>query len=1071
MIMRTIKINIIILGLLIFNGIQINADALLVSDTIAIPKDTLPVNKLPIIDNIMSPMEITIETLNTNFNKINFYPPEAASLMRYVDYPVSPLTGIPDINIPIYTINTGSVSIPIELNFHIDNYMRVNQLPGSVGAGWSLSTEYQITRTINGLDDFLNGNLVGYINSFLVIPNYTGQYVNRSLSEQRRVAQGKIDTEPDKFYYKIPGKSGSFYFQKQSDGSFIPVTVPYDGVKITHSPQGGKFLLTDTDGTSYLFSSYAVDKSLNLSDSYTTEMAWKCDKIINAQGIIEATFSYSTQYSYLNLEDFNGRREIYDDIVDYEGEYSPYSLKCNEIGANPVHDYDYEFWKVTGPKMKHYGGYGSEALFYSSNGEFENITDQSYTIGGKPARSIRDLSLKYMSEISFSGGKVVFLYADNHILTSIQIKKTNNDIIKTITFTQPTTEIGSSYPSHKYNRTLNQLTIGDQVYSFTYGKPHDGGVIPYFWGYSGTRTSSTWVPLPSQQVNISMGECVRYFNDCQPVVNKYSSISIGGENIFTIDPEGSLLRINYPTGGSVEFIVEQNRFRDPVDQLIKGAGGYRIGKIKYYTDGQSNCVKEKIYKYGPMEDGTGLVMRQPVVDREYDANTYTLQYTDYYYGETPIYRARKRTYLPSTIASLNFDNGSAVNYNEVAEYEMNLNTQAGKTVYKSDLYFYTPLYASPSDPYPLEDDEWYLGKPDSVIYYKYEAGNYIWTQKKKYLYNKYFDPVQIFRGRCLIYTEPVIVGGTVSSYDTFFENNAEFNYKTGGIKTGIVQLLGEDIYNRDPDGRVHKMEKRNYYDSPKDFLPSRLETKMGDGSLISEHTIYPKDYLTSNGEGAFINSLVAKNMLAVAVEKIQRRNGKVISGSLNIYNTNGTLSSVYSLKGSVFDESSFKLSNRVQGNYTSSASSNSAFSKFTSYLQDMVVNKYDAYYNPVSVTYTDRNFPVCYIWSYNGQYIIAEIKNATYSAVQAALGSAPETYSSQVNPDMSSINQLRNVLTSAQVTTYTYNPLVGMISSTDPKGFTSYYGYDTNGRLNEVYFLNNGVKNILRTYNYHYKNQ
>lgn len=110
------------------------------------------------------------------------------------------------------------------------------------------------------------------------------------------------------------------------------------------------------------------------------------------------------------------------------------------------------------------------------------------------------------------------------------------------------------------------------------------------------------------------------------------------------------------------------------------------------------------------------------------------------------------------------------------------------------------------------------------------------------------------------------------------------------------------------------MEKRNYYDSPKDFLPSRLETKMGDGSLISEHTIYPKDYLTSNGEGAFINSLVAKNMLAVAVEKIQRRNGKVISGSLNIYNTNGTLSSVYSLKGSVFDESNFKLSNRVQGN-------------------------------------------------------------------------------------------------------------------------------------------------------------
>lgn len=31
---------------------------------------------------------------------VRFYPPSVASMMKYVDYPVSPNTGIPDISIP-----------------------------------------------------------------------------------------------------------------------------------------------------------------------------------------------------------------------------------------------------------------------------------------------------------------------------------------------------------------------------------------------------------------------------------------------------------------------------------------------------------------------------------------------------------------------------------------------------------------------------------------------------------------------------------------------------------------------------------------------------------------------------------------------------------------------------------------------------------------------------------------------------------------------------------------------------------------------------------------------------------
>ena len=50
--------------------------------------------------------------------RIEFLPPEAASLMRYVDYPVSHLTGVPDIRIPLHTVQIGKMSLPLTLMFH-----------------------------------------------------------------------------------------------------------------------------------------------------------------------------------------------------------------------------------------------------------------------------------------------------------------------------------------------------------------------------------------------------------------------------------------------------------------------------------------------------------------------------------------------------------------------------------------------------------------------------------------------------------------------------------------------------------------------------------------------------------------------------------------------------------------------------------------------------------------------------------------------------------------------------------------------------------------------------------------
>jgi YD repeat-containing protein len=66
------------------------------------------------------------------------------------------------------------------------------------------------------------------------------------------------------------------------------------------------------------------------------------------------------------------------------------------------------------------------------------------------------------------------------------------------------------------------------------------------------------------------------------------------------------------------------------------------------------------------------------------------------------------------------------------------------------------------------------------------------------------------------------------------------------------------------------------------------------------------------------------------------------------------------------------------------------------------------------------------------------------------------------------IDDIRIFPSDAQMTTYTYDPLVGMTSMTDPKGMTTYYEYDGFQRLINV---KDKDGNILKHTDYHYQNQ
>ena len=110
-----------------------------------------------------------------------------------------------------------------------------------------------------------------------------------------------------------------------------------------------------------------------------------------------------------------------------------------------------------------------------------------------------------------------------------------------------------------------------------------------------------------------------------------------------------------------------------------------------------------------------------------------------------------------------------------------------------------------------------------------------------------------------------------------------------------------------------------------------------------------------------------------------------------------------------------------------------------------------------------------------GPYPIAEIKNATLTEVTAVLNSifgvnSVDALSALTTPNEGKLKDgsLQRALPDAHVTTYTYQPLVGLLTATNPSGITVYYEYDTFGRLKRTKDVDGKT---VQEYDYHYQNQ
>jgi YD repeat-containing protein len=133
--------------------------------------------------------------------------------------------------------------------------------------------------------------------------------------------------------------------------------------------------------------------------------------------------------------------------------------------------------------------------------------------------------------------------------------------------------------------------------------------------------------------------------------------------------------------------------------------------------------------------------------------------------------------------------------------------------------------------------------------------------------------------------------------------------------------------------------------------------------------------------------------------------------------------------------------------------------------------EYDFKNNVKSVVQRTKSQEI-YLWGYNNIYPVAQIVNATFPEVLAALSLTQaqlDTEASAVTPTtnyLSKLSALRAALPNARIITYQYFPHVGVKSVTDANGLSKEFEYDSFGRL-AIVKDNDG--NIVKSFAYGFK--
>lgn len=666
-----------------------------------------------------------------------------------------------------------------------------------------------------------------------------------------------------------------------------------------------------------------------------------------------------------------------------------------------------------------------------------------------------------LSKITFTGGTVDFTYSNvtkKQFLSTIVVKNTAGSEIKKINFYYGGNNV-SQY-------LLTSLKINQEVYNFkynalTYTKASTG--LDYWGFYNGKDSNSSHIP----RVYLKLYNIFSTVNfDDRANENMwvgYADKSVSPEHMKAF----MLTRIYYPTGGYSDFEYEPHKFTNqniyssrafvensvaPINQ----GGGLRVSKIT--TKESTEAVATiKTYVYGEKENGLANANYIPTLDTFIDE---ACVYEPYSAGLYYIAQVSRHLYINSSSNYLKYIiNQAPIWYNKVTEYINDHKIEYSFT-YREDSKGINLQYKRFNKPYTNNYSSLFQDGPRL-------------TQQIKYIKNgQTYSPVE----------------KTVMSYNSV---------RNGDISNQIIeraQVLS-DHRGTASDWGVNPDFYKEEYLITNGFIPNTYT-----GYRTSPYTIELTYYTIGNKQTSILNgdnfittteeyeyntpALLKKMTTSTSnssqsIIKIYKHVGDYTSGIYPVMQRKNILSPVIEEVTSMKTNGNTIELSKIQTNYTLFNRSNYKPSSVQTSVSGANVkmnidfDKYSAMENLLQYTTLD-GISTVYLWGYNYQYPIAEIKNATYEQVKNILTEAliNRVASSSVpsSSDILAIDNLRKntTLPNILVSTFKYKIMVGMIEATDPSGNTTTYEYDTFNRLE---FVKDRDLRKVQENKYNYKNQ
>ncbi|WP_185249499.1 hypothetical protein [Chryseobacterium bernardetii] len=929
--------------------------------------------------------------------------PTMAAMARYTDNPVTQVTGQPNINIPI-------IEVPIQ-DKNIKNVFNLSYNPVYV---W----DSNFSASDVGAGWSLFGGSVIYKK---IVDDLDERYDDISKPYYQKNA---FD---DFYYYNLPGISGKFQIKRDVvNNTFSLVNITPNNLKFEYQRSSNtatlkveNFTITDGKGYKYIFDDFDYEMRYD-EDFFIPRKGYKSayflTKIISPIGKILATYNYDKK---------SKNRASTGELM-----YQYCKLKSVDTDLGKV-VFDYQFDESLSGTPNDLYSLKKITLKNSFDQIIKSYTFNYITSAEPYEQTQRKRLLSSIVTSNRNDGEIE--------RTAFAYNQENNNFLPTPnnSYCDWSGSMPESfYTNYKFTNVLEKIFSPSKgVTQYEYGN-HE-----YFFGYTPEYLDSILPAYKDSDIQNIVAQPDFHFDRSQSDTYTFTisgdpTKKIGFMFSFMVQGYGETPGKQYPLDPEPEPFHTDFTITHSSGEVLYGKECFPItsewGQNTYYGYPGTYTVQ-----FSGTGKGYGIFQ---VYEIKLKPEPIRKSKNTVHYGHIRLNKIKYYTDIndtsPAKTLIYNYDNVEGTGSSGyIFYYDNDSKSNAGDAfiMYKNVKIseagngFTRISYLTPDD-YPKYQNG---GTPlYPVYYYPYYNLTKEGLITKKEIYN---EQNQLLRSENYAY-----------ELDNFTDQIREFyiNSTLYLTKPGYVKRISQVNKDYTKTGGVVENKKETAINSS-NLGPDSVKEITSDGNIREQQFIYPAG---TSGYAHLENAYI----LSEAVQTINKNNGKTVLSSQVKFANNSLLPTSV-----VF----------VNPNDNSTKTS-------------ITYDQYDSagnirQYTNVSDENTGKGFPSVIIWGYNNTMPIAKIEGATLTDIT---GLADNIISkSNLDIDAASetefINALdafrtNSALKNFQITTYTYDPLIGITTLTPPNGIREIYKYDQNNKLKAVVNVNG---NIIQEYKYNIK--